>query len=194
MRGGLHAGGARDSPEDGDKASATDICDPSVTPVSDAAKKFPNGFPLGESTVHWTAVDDSGNQGTATQKVIIKDTIPPVLTLSLSPTMLWPPNHKLVPITATITVTDVCDPHPTVKLVSIKSSEPDNGLGDGDTTEDIQGAKFGTDDLSFLLRAERRGGGPGRTYTVIYEATDASGNSSQNKATVTVPANQSAKP
>jgi hypothetical protein len=178
---------------DGDKASATDICDPSVAPVSNAAEKFPSGFPLGESMVLWTAVDDSGNKGTATQKVIIKDTIPPVLTLSLSPTVLWPPNHKLVPITATITVTDVCDPHPTVKLVSIKSSEPDNGLGDGDTAGDIQ-AKIGTDARSFQLRAERKGGGPGRTYTVTYEARDASNNSSQSKATVFVPANQSARP
>src|SRR4029450_1773167 len=31
---------------EGDKASATDICDDSVAPVSDAPKNFPNGFPL----------------------------------------------------------------------------------------------------------------------------------------------------
>jgi hypothetical protein len=110
----------------------------------------------------------------------------------LSPTVLWPPDHKLVPITATITVTDVCDPNPTVKLISITSNEPDNGLGDGDTAGDIQQAGFGTDDRTFMLRAERSGKGNGRIYTVTYQATDASGNTTTKTATVIVPKSQAA--
>jgi len=109
----------------------------------------------------------------------VLDHTPPTLTVTLSPTLLWPPNHQLQQVTATITVTDDHDPHPTVTLVSITSSEPDNGLGDGDTPNDIQQADFGTDDRQFLLRAERSGTGPGRTYTVTYAATDAAGNATQ---------------
>jgi len=104
--------------------------------------------------------------------------------------VLWPPNHKFVPITATITVSDTCDPNPTVRLVSITSSEPVNGVGDGNTSPDIQGATFGTDDRTFELRSERTGPGNGRVYTVIYEASDKSGNTTRKTATVTVPKSQ----
>jgi hypothetical protein len=53
-----------------------------------------------------------------------------------------------VRITAGITVSDVCDPNPKVRLVSIKRNEPDNGQRDGDTSDDIQDTAFGTDDRS----------------------------------------------
>ena len=75
---------------------------------------------------------------------------------------------------------------PTVKLVSITSNEPANSTGDGNTSPDIAGATFGTDDRSFQLRAERKGNGHGRVYTVTYSAQDASGNTAQQIATVTV--------
>ena len=96
-------------------------------------------------------------------------------------------NQRMVDIAAAITVTDNCDPNPTVRLVSITSNEPDNGLGDGDTASDIQGAVPGTDDRQFRLRAERSGGGTGRVYTIVYEARDASGNRTPQQATVHVP-------
>jgi hypothetical protein len=53
------------------------------------------------------------------------------------------------------------------------SSEPDNGLGDGDTSNDIQIV----DAHHVLLRAERSGKGNGRTYTLKATCTDAVGNS-----------------
>jgi len=109
------------------------------------------------------------------------DTIPPILTVRLSPNKLWPPNDKLVPITATIAVKDNYDPQPEVILESITSNE---ALESGD----IQGAQYGTDDRQFLLKAEREGTiKAGRIYTVTYSATDASGNKATASATVTVP-------
>ena len=75
-----------------------------------------------------------------------------------------------------IGVADTCDSNPVVRLVSITSNEPDNGLGDGDKPNDIQGATFGSDDRKFELRSERSGTGLGRVYTITYSATDASGN------------------
>src|SRR5262249_35942976 len=149
----------------------------------------PQLFKLGTTTVTWSAIDDSKNVGHATQQVKVVDTTPPDLAVQLSPAVLWPPNHKLVAITATITVTDTCDPNPTVRLVSITSNEADNGLGDGDQANDIQ-ATFDTDDRTFLLRSERSGPGTGRVYTVTYEARDASGNKTTRQATVTVPKSQ----
>jgi hypothetical protein len=92
-----------------------------------------------------------------------------------------------VPVVAVLEVSDLCDPSPTVVLVSIVSNEADNGQGDGDVGQDVQGASFGTDDRSFLLRAERAGGGAGRIYTVTYRARDASGNMRLASANVIVP-------
>jgi hypothetical protein len=74
-------------------------------------------------------------------------------------------------------------------LTSISSNEPDNGLGDGDTPGDIQGAQIGTPDVSFLLRAERSGTGTGRVYTAVFTASDDSGNTAQAADVVTVPHN-----
>ena len=101
--------------------------------------------------------------------------------------MANPNNHKLVLVTATITTSDTCDASPDVRLVSITSTEPDNGTGDGDQPNDIQGAAFNTDDRQFLLRNERSGKGRGRIYTITYSATDDSGNATVRQATVTVP-------
>jgi hypothetical protein len=92
----------------------------------------------------------------------------------------------MVDISALIQVTDACDPNPRVTLVSIVSNEPANSTGDGNTSPDIAGASYGTDDRSFQLRAERKGNGSGRVYTGTYQAQNATGNSVQQSGTVTV--------
>ena len=114
----------------------------------------------------------------------------PALTVTLTPNRLWPPNHKMVTVTANVQASDTCDPNPTVTLVSITSNEPDNGLGDGDTPNDIQNAAFGTDDRTFALRAERSGTGTGRIYTITYQATNSAGKTSAATAQVVVPHDQ----
>lgn len=113
-----------------------------------------------------------------------EDTTPPSLTVSLSPSTLWPPNEKLVPVTATITVQDDYDPAPEIQLISIMANE----ILDQD---DVKGALPGTDDRYFLLKADREGKNKaGRIYTVTYSATDGSGNRTTASATVTVPHDQ----
>jgi hypothetical protein len=112
------------------------------------------------------------------------DVTPPALTFTLNPGTLWPPNGKLMPINATITVQDDYDPEPEIKLESITASEPL-------ATNDIQDAQIGTDDRSFYLIAKRAGTNQvGRVHTVTYSATDASGNKATASATVTVPHDQ----
>jgi hypothetical protein len=141
-----------------------------------------------ESSASLTYRDFANNEFTLddTAQVEVLDITPPVLSVVVMPDQLWPPNHKLADINASITVTDECDPNPQVRLVSITSSEPDDGLGDGHTAEDIQDAAFGTDDRAFRLRRERSGLGDSRVYTIVYEATDASGNATQQTVTVEV--------
>lgn len=111
------------------------------------------------------------------------DVTSPTISVSLSPSTLWPPNNKLVPITATITVHDDFDPQPEIKLESITATET---LATGD----IQDAQIGIDDRNFSLIAKRSGTSKeGRIYTVTYSATDASGNKTLASAVVTVPHN-----
>ena len=167
-------------------ATTNDICWSSVA----VSNNGPALFPLGMTMVNWTATDGSNNSTIVPQKVTIQDTTPPTLTVSVTPSVLWPPDHRLIRIRANISVSDICDPNPTVRLISITSNEPDEGLGDGDTSSDIQGAAFGTDDRQFFLRAERSGLGNNRIYTIKYEARDQSGNTTIVQVTVTVPHDQ----
>jgi predicted extracellular nuclease len=116
------------------------------------------------------------------------DFVPPELEVSLSPDKLWPPNHKYVTVEADVTATDNIDPDPDIELVSVTSNEPDNGLGDGDTENDI----VILDEFTFDLRAERAGPkheyeGDGRIYYITYQATDDCGNSTTTSAMVWVP-------
>jgi hypothetical protein len=50
-----------------------------------------------------------------------------------------------------------------VEILGISSSEPDNDIGDGNTTGD-----YGVDEDTAWVRAERRGGGEGRTYSIDF--------------------------
>jgi hypothetical protein len=100
--------------------------------------------------------------------------------------VLWPANHKYVNVTATVVASDNFDPNPVLELVSITSNEPDNGLGDGDTANDI----VIVDGFHFKLRAERSGQGEGRIYTITYKVTDACGNETIAVVTVSVPKNK----
>jgi len=114
------------------------------------------------------------------------DVTPPTVSCSVSPNVLWPPNHKLVPVTLAVTVTDEESRPVSWTLVSVTSNEPDNGQGDGDTSNDIQGWAVGTPDTSGDLRAERSGTGSGRVYTFVVEGKDQQGNAATCTATVTV--------
>lgn len=142
-------------------------------------------FPLGQTLVTCSVTDSDGNTTSTFFTVTVVDTTPPVLSVSATPHTLWPPNHKLVTVNLHVDVTDIVDPSPVVALHSATSNEPDSGLDDDDIPTDIAIA----DDLTFQLRAERSDQGNGRVYTITYEATDASGNSTTAAATVTVPHN-----
>jgi hypothetical protein len=167
--------------------SATDVCDADP----DTTFTHPTCFPLGTSPVVFAAVDGSGNSAACTSYVTVEDTTPPEIDVVLDRKSLWPPNHKMADICATVTVTDICDPNPTFVLTDVSSSEPDNGKGDGNTVNDIQGAVEDSPDVKFQLRSERSGRGDGRKYTIIYTAMDMSMNTASDTVCVVVPHDQS---
>ncbi len=143
-------------------------------------------FGVGETTV--TCTSSAGP--TCTFKVTVKDTQAPVITISAQPVTLWPPNHTYKIIKVTDLVTSVSDNCRTklgisnVRIAKVTSDEPDNGVGDGNTVNDIV---IANDCKSVRLRAERQNNGNGRVYTITFKLTDASGNAGTATAKVTVP-------
>ena len=110
----------------------------------------------------------------------VADKTPPTLTVTLTPSTIWPPNEKMVTINATIVAKDDYDPNPEVSLMSITANEP--------LDKDDVKAKLLADDRYFQLKAKRKGKNKaGRIYTVTYRAIDGSGNTTVASATVTVP-------
>ena len=131
----------------------------------------------GSYVITLKATDAAGNSSTAGVSLSIVDTTAPVIqALSVSPSVLNPPNHKLVPVAVSATVTDCCDAAPVTKIVSITCN---------DTTSpgDIQI----TGNLSATLAASKSSSGNTRIYTLNIQSTDTSGNSSLGSVTVTVP-------
>ena len=146
-------------------------------------------LPLGTHSVTLLVTDSLGATDEDTVQITVVDTTSPSLSLSVTPHVLWPANHKMIDVIVSAGATDLCDLAPTLTLVSVTNSESDNAGsgGDGNTNNDIQNADIGTADFDVSLRAERRGNGDGRVYTLTYRATDASGNWAEESVTVDVP-------
>lgn len=146
-------------------------------------------LPLGENRVTLRVTDADGMTGVADAVIIVQDTTSPTLEVAVDPPVLWPPDHRMVPVSVRFQVLDICDPKSQILLGSVTSSEPDDapGLGDGNTVQDIQGAELGSADFDFLVRAERDGNSWGRTYSITYAATDVSGNKSSFTSLLGVP-------
>jgi len=95
-------------------ATATDLVTPaaSISITSDA----PARFPLGETTVTWTATDGAGNSGQATQRVTVIDTTPPSVKTP-GTRVIEARGPTTVPTASelgTATATDLADESPTV--------------------------------------------------------------------------------
>ena len=137
-------------------ASASDLVDGAV--AATCAPTSGSTFPLGSTTVTCTATDSAGNTGTATTTVLVHDTTPPVVK---------PP-----------------------KSITVVASEGTSSLGPSDPT--IAGFLAGatatdTVDAHPTITTNAPTSFPvGTTRTVIFTATDHSGNSASASATVTV--------
>jgi hypothetical protein len=97
------------------------------------------------------------------------------------PFLLWPPTHKMIPITIH-GVHDKNHDRVTIQAVSVTQDEPVSGQGAGSTSPDAV-----ITDRGVLLRAERAGNGNGRVYHVTFTATDDQGASCDGMVWVAVP-------
>ncbi len=99
--------------------------------------------------------------------------------LGASPAILWPPNHKMVPVTVSGTTTGGCG-EVSCRIDSVTSNESLNANGDWQITGP----------LTLNMRAERLGNGSGRIYTIAVQCTDSESNSDQSATLVVVPHDQ----
>ncbi|HSY18478.1 MAG TPA: hypothetical protein VK815_09105 [Candidatus Acidoferrales bacterium] len=107
------------------------------------------------------------------------DTTPPTITsTAATPNVLWPPDHRMVPVTLTVDAFDDVDPAPVTRITQVTSNQPQNPSSPDWVI---------TGPLNVNLRAERTGNAGDRTYTITVECQDASGNISTNSVDVVVP-------
>jgi hypothetical protein len=130
-----------------------------------------------------TVSDRAGNSATVTSPAVKIDKTSPTVACSVSPNILWPPNHKLVDVTASVTVTDALSGPAGFVLISAANTEPTG-------SDAIQGFVVGTPAISGQLQAERLGSGSDLVYTLTYKGADKAGNSTTCNTTVTVPHDQ----
>ncbi|MBN1982018.1 MAG: hypothetical protein JW795_10825, partial [Chitinivibrionales bacterium] len=144
----------------------------------------------GTYAITWKYDDKNGNISTQTQTIMVKDTTAPTVTcICANPSILWPPNHKLVPITVSVQAADNLPGTTSKKIITVTSNEPINGKGDGNTDWDWEL----TGDLSVKLRAERAGPLNDRIYTIVVECKDGMSNRSFATVEVKVPHDMSGK-
>lgn len=155
------------------------------SPPTSAGVNFTNCFSTGTNIVVVTVSDGKSAPANYATTVTVRDTHAPVIKhISVTPKVLWPPNHRMVPVKVSVKSFDACGCGPLVcKIISVTSNEPVNGLGDGDTGPDWQI----TGPLTLKLRAERSGRGNGRVYTITVRCTDCAGNASTRLVRVLVP-------
>jgi FG-GAP-like repeat len=112
------------------------------------------------------------------------DTNPPVITLSATPRVLWPPNEKMVSVTVSGTITD------TDSGVNVKSAAyaVKDEYGEVQPKGALSLGPGGTYSFTLLLQASRLGiDMDGRRYTVTVSASDNAGNRGSKTSVVIVP-------
>ena len=146
-----------------------------------------DGLDLGVFVNNWLEVTDAAGAFDSNEAVItVEDVTGPEFILSVEPEVLKPHNHEMVLITPVWETSDNCDDEVEVSLLSITSSQGDDGIGDGHTMEDI----LVTEEGLIYLRAEIGDSSEDRVYTLTFEAVDDSGNSNVQSAIVVVPVEQ----
>ena len=146
---------------------------------------LPSGDLTSEFAVSANTYDPDPSNNSRTLVTSVSNPPPVISGAAAAPVTLWPVNHKLVPVFVDYTATDNCDPAPPCSL-TVSSSEPTDGRGDGRTATDWQVI----DAHRVLLRAERSGTASGRTYTIGITCSDGAGNRSVQNLFVTVPKSQ----
>ena len=140
----------------------------------------------GITTVTYFATDAAGNDEGGKELTSGSTAPGPTSTACLAAgCRLWPPNHEMRQV-AVVTASDALSGVAEGALqVTATSSEPSNP-----SDPDVLVAPDGAGGIVVYLRAERRGNGSGRVYTITATATDRADNVRTATATCVVPHDQ----
>jgi hypothetical protein len=175
-------------PDVASAAQASDNCTPQSALVITQSPSVGTQLAAGTHLIELEVKDQAGNTTTATTTHTVLDVTPPTITRATpSVQTLWPPNHKMVPVTVGVVLSDNCgNTTAQCRIVRVTSNEPINGPGDGNTEWDWEILN----PLTVNLRAERAGLLTSRIYTLWVECQDSGGQVARTTTTVTVPHDQ----
>lgn len=166
--------------------------------VFDASGAAPFGTPIthvtsfavaGTYTLTFRVTDKDGASHSDTIAITVLNRPPDCSKAASSISLLWPPDHKMVPVSVQ-NVSDADEDPLILTITSIRQDEPVNAIADGNTTAD--GAGVGTS--TAMVRAERSGSpknpGNGRVYHIGFTANDGNGGACSGVVRVGVPHDQ----
>jgi hypothetical protein len=141
-------------------------------------------FPMTAGTLQ---ASFGGGQSDGFVAKIATETIPPAITVSASPSSLWPPNGKMVPVTISGSITDTVDG---VNAATAAFAVTDE-YGSVQPSGSITLGSGGSYSFTISLQASRQGSDKdGRQYTIVVSAQDSAGNLGSASTVVTVPHDQ----
>jgi hypothetical protein len=134
---------------------------------------------IAQGRAYWNVHSSAFLPGEIRGFLVNDDEAPVIEAVTTDPSILWPPNRAMVPVTVSV---QAVDDHALVstQIIAVTSNESSN--------PGINGADWEiTGPLTLNLRADRSGSGQGRIYTITVESVDDGGNSSTAEVTVSVP-------
>jgi pimeloyl-ACP methyl ester carboxylesterase len=160
-----------------DPLSGVDVVDAPVVVSSEGANQEAVG----------RATDRAGNTSATVVTVSIDRTPPSLAGMPVVPCQIWPPNKQLVQI-ASVSASDGLSGVPAGALIVQGTSSEAPGSNGASSGSDIV-----ITDGTVQVRADRSGGGGGRTYTVNASISDAAGNTISQSGSCVVPHDQRRK-
>ena len=134
---------------------------------------------IAQGRAYWNVHSSTFPGGEIRGFLVKQDEAPKIESVTADPSILWPPNRKVIPVTVNVQVTD---DHAIVstQIISVTSRD---GSSPG-----INGSDWEiTGPLTLNLRADRLGKSNGRIYTITVQSEDDGGNRTTAEVTVAVP-------
>jgi hypothetical protein len=145
----------------------------------------------GRHQVTYFSTDPTGNDETVQILEVKIDSVPPSVTVSATPSSLWPPNNQIVTVTVRGMLADVV-PGSGLDRASARFTVIDT-YSQAQPSGTLAVGPGGSYTVTVLLPAWRNGDDrTGRTYTIVVSASDVAGNIGTGSARVRVPHDQGA--
>lgn len=161
-------------------AWATNSLPAAWTPVPRAVALSADLEP-GPHSVEVLVLDGKTEPTVCTTSVTVIESAPPQITaITADPPVLWPPNHKMLPVRVSVQ-TEGGRGSVTSRIVEVRCNDVDP------FSNRRMFSWYVMSDLGVLLRAERAGNGEDRVYILTVEARDEAGKTSMGTVKVVVP-------